>query len=42
MSQFYENSVFWIDVDKIHPNPYQPRREFDAVQLQSLSDSIRQ
>ena len=42
MSQFYENSVFWIDVDKIHPNPYQPRREFDQTQLQSLSDSIRQ
>jgi ParB family chromosome partitioning protein len=42
MSQFYEDSVFWIDVDKIHPNPFQPRREFDEVQLQSLADSIRQ
>ncbi len=42
MSQFYENSVFWIDVDKIHPNPFQPRREFDQAQLQSLADSIRQ
>jgi len=42
MSQFYEDSVFWIDVEKIHPNPFQPRREFDQMQLQSLSDSIRQ
>ncbi len=42
MSQFYENSVFWIDVDKIHPNPFQPRREFDEAQLRSLADSIRQ
>lgn len=29
-------------MDKIHPNPYQPRREFDQAQLQSLADSIRQ
>ena len=42
MTQFYNDSVFWIDVDKIHPNPFQPRREFDVAQLQSLSDSIRQ
>jgi ParB family transcriptional regulator, chromosome partitioning protein len=42
MTQFYNNSVFWIDVDKIHPNPFQPRREFSEVELQSLADSIRQ
>ncbi len=42
MSQFFQDSVFWIDVDKIHPNPFQPRREFDQAQLQSLADSIRQ
>ncbi len=42
MTQFYNDSIFWVDVDKIHPNPFQPRREFDQVQLQSLSDSIRQ
>ena len=36
------DSVFWIDVDKIHPNPYQPRREFDEVKLKSLAESIRQ
>ncbi len=42
MSQFYNDSIFWIDVDKIVPNPFQPRREFDELQLKSLSDSIRQ
>lgn len=42
MSQFYNDSIFWIDVDKIVPNPFQPRREFDQAELQSLSDSIRQ
>lgn len=42
MSQFYNDSIFWIEVDKIRPNPYQPRREFDEAQLKSLADSIRQ
>ncbi len=42
MSQFYNDSVFWIDVDKIVPNPFQPRREFSEPELQSLADSIRQ
>ena len=42
MAQFYENSVFWIEVDKISPNPYQPRREFDEEHLRSLANSIRQ
>ncbi|HEY0221093.1 MAG TPA: ParB/RepB/Spo0J family partition protein [Candidatus Paceibacterota bacterium] len=42
MSQYYKDSVFWIDVDKIIPNPFQPRREFSEPELQSLADSIRQ
>jgi ParB family transcriptional regulator, chromosome partitioning protein len=36
------DAIFWIDVDKIKPNPYQPRREFDEAQLNSLAESIRQ
>lgn len=36
------DSVFWIDTDKIAPNPYQPRREFDEDALKALADSIRQ
>ena len=42
MSHFYQDSIFWVDIDKIKPNPYQPRKEFDQTQLESLSDSIRQ
>jgi ParB family transcriptional regulator, chromosome partitioning protein len=42
MSQFYNNAVFWVEVDKIKPNPFQPRRDFDESQLRSLADSIRQ
>lgn len=42
MTRFYNDAIFWIEIDKIKPNPFQPRREFDAIQLQSLADSIRQ
>ncbi len=42
MAQLYSNSIFFIEVDKIHPNPYQPRREFEEVKLRDLSESIRQ
>lgn len=36
------NSIFWIEVDKIKPNPLQPRREFNEDHLHHLADSIRQ
>lgn len=42
MAELYNNSIFWIDIEKIKPNPFQPRREFDEDRLRDLSDSIRQ
>lgn len=33
--------IFWIETSKIHPNPYQPRKEFDEEALNALSESIR-
>ncbi len=39
--QFENNSVFWVEIDKVKPNPYQPRREFDPERLSDLSESIR-
>jgi ParB family chromosome partitioning protein len=42
MSNLYSNSIFWIDTDKIKPNPFQPRRDFDETRLQDLADSIKQ
>lgn len=36
------DSVYWIEVDRIVPNPYQPRKEFDETALKSLAESIRQ
>ena len=41
-ASFYGNSIFWVEVEKIKPNPYQPRKEFDEGKLRDLSGSIRQ
>ncbi len=41
MADFYSNSIFWVDIDKIRPNPYQPRREFEEGALKDLAESIR-
>lgn len=35
-------SVFMIEVEKIHPNPYQPRKDFNEDELKDLAASIRQ
>src|SRR3989338_10137558 len=37
-----KESVFLIDIDKIHPNPLQPRKEFDPQELKDLAASIRE
>jgi len=29
MNNFYSDSIFWVEVGKINPNPFQPRKEFD-------------
>lgn len=39
---FYHDSIFHIEVEKIKPNPFQPRKEFDEAKLRELADSIRQ
>ncbi|MDB5244918.1 MAG: Chromosome partitioning protein ParB family [Parcubacteria group bacterium] len=36
------DSVFWVEIDRIKPNPYQPRIEFNEENLKSLAESIRQ
>jgi ParB family transcriptional regulator, chromosome partitioning protein len=41
-NQFYNDSIFWIELDKIKPNPYQPRRDFNIDKLNDLAESIRQ
>jgi ParB family transcriptional regulator, chromosome partitioning protein len=35
-------SIFWIELEKIEPNPLQPRREFNEAALAELASSIRE
>lgn len=41
-SQYQGDSIFWVEVDRIKPNPFQPRKTFDEAALLSLAESIRQ
>lgn len=38
---FQGDSIYWVEVEKVVPNPFQPRRDFDQNKLQELADSIR-
>ena len=38
----YEDKIFLIEVEKIKPNPFQPRHEFNEERLRDLADSIKQ
>lgn len=37
-----KESVFWLELERIKPNQFQPRREFDETALKELSDSIKE
>ena len=37
-----QEAVFQIEIDKIVPNPYQPRKEFSEEAINELSESIKQ
>ena len=36
------DSVFYIEVEKIKPNPHQPRRDFNETELSGLAESMKQ
>jgi len=38
---FQGDSIYWVEVQKIVPNPFQPRKEFNVDKLKELSESIR-
>jgi len=38
---YFSDSIYWVEVDRIKPNPFQPRKEFDEAALTSLAESIR-
>ncbi|MDB5238157.1 MAG: hypothetical protein JWM46_427 [Candidatus Kaiserbacteria bacterium] len=39
---YLNDSIFWVEVERIKPNPFQPRKTFDEPALASLAESIRQ
>jgi len=39
---YYNDSIFHVELEKIRPNPFQPRREFDQAKLHELAESLRQ
>lgn len=41
MSYIQNNSIFWVEVDRVKPNPFQPRRDFDESKLNDLAGSIK-
>ena len=41
-SNLLEDKVFYIEVDKIKPNPEQPRKTFSEETIKELADSIRE
>jgi ParB family chromosome partitioning protein len=37
-----EGSIIFIDLEKIIPNPHQPRRDFNSEKIQELANSIKE
>ena len=37
---FQGDSIYWVEVEKVVPNPFQPRREFDQNKLQELREAV--
>lgn len=42
LPELKKESIFNIEVNKIKPNPHQPRKEMDKVSLNELANSIRE
>ena len=42
ISAVKKESVFYIEIDKIKSNPYQPRKEFSEKNINELAESIRE
>lgn len=38
----HQETMFYIAIDQIEPNPLQPRKEFDEAALQDLANSIKE
>ena len=40
MSRFYNDSIFWVELDKIKPNPFQPMDTNTDVMLAIVATVI--
>jgi hypothetical protein len=40
MSQFFTDSIFWVEIEKVHPNPFQPRKEFDEAPSKESKSNV--
>ncbi len=41
-SQRPVESVYWVEIERVQPNPFQPRKIFDERKLEVLANSIRE
>ena len=41
-SEIKQEPIFYIEIEKIKSNPYQPRKNFDQEGLNALADSVRE
>ena len=41
-SEIKKEPIFYIEIEKIKSNPYQPRKNFDQEGLKALADSVRE
>ena len=37
-----QKEINYVDIEKIRPNPYQPRKKFNKISLEELCESIKQ
>ena len=42
MMQYQQNAIYWVDIEKVVPNPFQPRHSFKEDHIMDLASSIRQ
>ena len=40
-SETRKEPIFYVEIEKIKSNPYQPRKNFDQDGLKALADSIK-
>lgn len=42
VSEIKQEPIFYVDIEKVKSNPYQPRKNFDQEGLKALADSVKE